>query len=223
MAARIRRHDLVWLSRAGWQHLLAGAQEPEVIECLEHWCEARLPLVVGRQDPKCPDLALGLPAPSAWGRRKIALRVPAGSVLYHDAFPRAAAVARLLPGPLRAAWKELHGSLAECDVAVRVHGSYGWEQLTGMRYLTRTSDIDLLLVVPDVQAADAVAARLDAFRWEGPRVDGELIFPSGSAVSWREWLQWRSGSVQGILVKRLDGVALEQGMAWLPSRPMVPA
>ena len=223
MAARLRRHDLVWLSRAGWQQLKAGAHEPEVDECLDHWCEKRLPLVVGRQEPGRPELALGLPAPLDRGRRKIGLRVPVECVLYHDTFPRAAAIARLLPVALRGAWKELNASLADCGVEPRVHGSFGWEQLTGLRYLTRTSDLDLLLAVADPQAADEVAERLDAFDWDGPRIDGELIFPDGSAVPWREWLQWRRGVARSVLVKRLHGVTLEEGTTWLPSRRMVPA
>ena len=54
-----------------------------------------------------------------------------------------------------------------------------------------------------------------SFAWSGPRVDGELVFPRGEAVAWREWLQWRRGEVDSVMVKRLHGVALEQGLAWL--------
>jgi phosphoribosyl-dephospho-CoA transferase len=223
MAVQLRRHDLVWLSRAGWQHLRNGSHEPEVLECMEHWCEGRLPLVVGRQDPACQELALGLAAPLAWGRRKIALRVPHGAILYHDAFPRAPEVARLLPVVLRPRWAELNVALAAAGVEPRVHGSHGWQRLTGLRYLTPQSDIDLLVPVSDVRAADAAAHRLDAFRWSGPRIDGELIFPNGNAVAWREWLQWRRGAANRIMVKRLHGVALEQGDAWMAGRRPVPA
>jgi phosphoribosyl-dephospho-CoA transferase len=223
MALPLRRHDLVWLSRAGWDHLLDGAGDAEELACLGHWCEHRLPLVVGRQDPRCPELALGLAAPLAWSRRKIALRVPQACVLYHDAFPRAVEAARLLPVPLRPRWAELNAMLAAAEVHPRVHGSYGWQRLTGLRYLTPASDVDLLLPVAGADAADAAAQRLDAFQWAGPRIDGELIFADGSAVAWREWLQWRRGAVDRILVKRLHGVVLEQGVDWLGSRKAVAA
>ena len=223
MAALFRRHDLVWLSRAGWQHLLEGACEPEVLQCMEHWCKGRLPLVIGRQDPRCQDLALGLAAPITWGRRKIALRVARSAVLYHDSFPQAPDVARLLPVALRARWVELITALATGNVEPRVHGSYGWQRVTGLRYLVPDSDIDLLLAVSGPEAADAAAGVLDAFLWTGPRVDGELIFPDGSAVAWREWLQWRRGAVHRIMVKRLHGVVLEEGLDWLESRRAVPA
>jgi len=223
MAARFRRHDLVWLSREGWLHLMAQPHEGDVLGCLQHWWSRRLPLVVGRQEPGRPELALGLAAPLEWGRRKIAVHAPRGTVLYHDRFPRAADIARLLPTGLRARWIELAPSLAKGEVDARVHGSYGWQCVTGMRYLTARSDIDLLLPVCGLDHADAVAARLEAMPWAGPRIDGELLFPNGSAVAWREWLQWRRGAVDRIMVKRLHGVSLEQGTGWLEHHRPVPA
>jgi phosphoribosyl-dephospho-CoA transferase len=215
MPLLLRRHDLVWLSREGWEHLLRQPQAPDVAACLEHWCGQRLPLVVGRQAPDQSGLALGLAAPIEWGRRKIALQVPDGCVLYHDGFPAAREVGRLVLPSLRQRWVGLWQSLAELRVQTRVHGSHGWQRLTGLRYLTPRSDMDLLMPVPDAGSADAVAACLHRFDWEGPRIDGELLFPGGSAVAWREWLQWRLGAVDRILVKRLHGVELEQGLGWL--------
>ncbi len=63
---------------------------------------------------------------------------------------------------------------------------------------------------------DAAAVLLRRSDDGSPRLDGELSFPDGSAVAWREWVAWRSGRVSAILVKRLCGVALEAGSAWLP-------
>ena len=45
--------------------------------------------------------------------------------------------------------------------------------------------------------------------WNGPRLDGELLFADGAAVAWREWLAYRQGRAAQVLVKRLHGVALE--------------
>jgi phosphoribosyl-dephospho-CoA transferase len=214
-AGLLRRHELVWLSAAGWQHVLAQPHEAPVRECIEHWRAHRLPLVVGRQAPASAELALGLPAPLAWERRKIALTVPPCHVLYHDRFPKARDIARLLQVGLRARWLQLAAQWHERGLDVRVHGSHGWQCLTGLRYLTPRSDIDLLLPVGDAQAADAAAAMLAAFEWSGPRLDGELLLAGGCAVAWCEWLQWRSGGVDRIMVKRLHGVSLEEGTAWL--------
>jgi phosphoribosyl-dephospho-CoA transferase len=208
------RHDLVWLSASGWEHARGQAADDETAACLAHWARERLPLVVGRQPPGEAELALGLAAPVDWGRRKIALRVPREAVLYHDRFPRGRAVARLLAPALRPTWHALLEALAACEVDVRVHGSYGWQQLTGLKHVLGSSDLDLLLPVADAAVADAVAERLEGVRWQGPRIDGELLFPGGAGVAWREWLQFRRGAVDRVLVKRLHGVALEDAAAW---------
>jgi phosphoribosyl-dephospho-CoA transferase len=223
MTTPLRRHDLVWLSAAGWQHVLAQPCERVLRECFAHWSARRLPLVVGRQPPEAPELALGLPAPLAWERRKIALSVPLQHVLYHDSFPKARAITAQLQFGLRARWLRLAAQLHASGIEVRVHGGHGWQCITGLRYLTPQSDLDLLLPVADAQAADAVADLLAGFTWAGPRLDGELLLPNGCAVAWREWLQWRSGSVDRILVKRLHGVSLEEGEQWLQSRTHQPA
>lgn len=213
----LQRHSLVWLSAAGWEYLIAGAHAASVLDCLTHWRENRLPLVVTRQERGCNLLALGLSAPLAWGRQKIPLKVPPGTVLYHDSFPSAPAIAGRLPAVLRPSWQHLTDSMTSMGIHARVHGSYGWQTLTGHRYLTSASDIDLLLPVRSIEAADVLTERLACFDWCGPRIDGELIFPEGEAVAWREWLRMRSGAVHRIMVKREDGVTLEEGVAWLKS------
>ena len=57
--------------------------------------------------------------------------------------------------------------------------------------------------------ADEVARALATASWAGPRLDGELLFPDGAAIAWREWSDYRQGRASQVLVKRLRGVALE--------------
>ena len=52
--------------------------------------------------------------------------------------------------------------------------------------------------------------------WPGPRLDGELLFPDGAAIAWREWVAHRDGRVAQVLVKRLRGVALESAGVGAP-------
>jgi phosphoribosyl-dephospho-CoA transferase len=219
---QLRRHDLVWLSADGWADVVDRAADDAAQACLAHWFEHRLPLVVGRQVPHAGDVALGLAAPARWERRKLALEVPPHALLYRGGFPPAADVARLLPASARARGRDLCAQLAQLGTDARVHGSHGWQQLTGLEYLRARSDLDLHLKVVDADAADAVAKVLADESWPGPRLDGELLFPCGAAVAWREWVQWRSGRVDCVLVKRLHGVALERG-AWLHRHEVVAA
>ena len=218
----LRRHQLAWLSDAGWRELKRPSRDDNSAHCMTHWAAQRLPLVVTRQT-SCAGVAatadvicLGLPAPTRWGRRKIALQTPPSSVLFFGMFPLAAEVSRLLEREHRAPWLELCAAVDRLGVAARVHGSHGWQWLTGLAYLHALSDIDLHLAVGSVAQADAVVALLATTTFGGPRIDGELVFPDGSAVAWREWWQWRQGRVRQVLVKRLRGAALESGLQWLP-------
>jgi len=217
----LQRHGLVYLSTAGWAGVLARAWDAEARACLEHWAAQQLPLVVTRQID-CSgsvaadgEVALGLPAPLCWSRRRIALRVPRKALLYSDEFPRMAAVAPLLPRAVRAGWVLLQRALDDLYLPARVYGSHGWQQLSGLAYLRATSDLDLLVRVADADDADAAVHALANAGIAAPRLDGELLFPHGAAVAWREWQAWRAGDAAAVLVKRRDGVALERGLGWL--------
>lgn len=207
----LQRHRLVWLHAAGWQRLLAQPRDPQAQACLAHWAAHDGPLVVARQGAgDGGPLALGLSAPLAWGRRKLALSVAREGVARLGDFPLAAAVGPLLPVAVRARWQALADALAALGATARVHGSHGWQLLSGLPHLREGSDLDVHVTVPDAPTADAVAARLVALDWPGPRLDGELVFASGAAVAWREWRDWRAGRCAQVMVKRLAGVTLER-------------
>ena len=206
----VHRQQLVRLSVDGWAHVLQAPWDAGARACLALWAERGLPLVVTRQPPSQDDaLATGLPAPSRFRRRRLAVAVAPRDVLFLDEFPAAEAAARLLPRDLAATWRLLVAALAECDCAARVYGGYGWQALTRLAYVHAASDLDLLLPVSSHAQADAVAHVLAAAPWDGPRLDGELLFADGAAVAWREWREHREGRVAQVLVKRLRGVALE--------------
>ena len=199
----LRRHDLFHLSPEAWADVLARVWDTEALACLTHWRDHDLPLVVARQagavEPGA--VALGLPAPACWSRRRLALRVRADQLGRAAALPGIDAVAGLLPP----------GFLA--GHPLRIAGSFGWQRLTGLAYVHGDSDIDLLVTVADAPAADAVARQLADGEPAGPRLDGELIFPSGAAVAWREWAAVCGSAARQVLVKRLGGVALEDRSA----------
>ncbi len=205
----VHRQQLVRLSVDGWARVLQAPWDAGARACLALWAERGLPLVVTRQPPSNGDaLATGLPAPSRFRRRRLAVAVAPRDVLFLDEFPPAEAAARLLPRGLAAAWRRLVAALAECDCAARVYGGYGWQALTRLAYVRAQSDLDLLLPVSSHAQADAVAHVLAAAPWDGPRLDGELLLADGTAVAWREWREHREGRVAQVLVKRLRGVAL---------------
>lgn len=216
MLPELQRHQLVRLTPTGWAGVQSEDREPRAQAALAHWAAHDLPLVVTRQRVDDGEqVALGLPAPTCWGRLRLALSVPAVALRDQHGFPEPTVITPLLALPVRAAWTTLADRLAALGVAPRVYGSHGWQAITGLAYLRDSSDLDLWLPVRDAAQADAAAALLDDADWRGPRLDGEIGLPDGAAVAWREWRQWRDGRVDAVLVKHRTGVRLERGSQWL--------
>jgi phosphoribosyl-dephospho-CoA transferase len=67
--------------------------------------------------------------------------------------------------------------------------------------------MDLLAHVPDLDTAGQVVWLLQGLQL-GCRVDGELVFPGGWAVAWREYATLIGGKVEQVLVKHRTGVQL---------------
>lgn len=209
----LRRHQLAHLSPTGWRQILDREWDAVARACLIHWATHALPLVVTRQRmpgtaPGEP-LALGLAAPACWERRSLALQVAAVDLAWLSEFPRLGQALAVLSRSHRAPLQALDRALQRHGVRAHVYGSAGWQQLTGLAYLHERSDLDLWLAVDGAAQADAAVHALQACD-STLRLDGELMFPDGSAVAWREWAHWREGQCTQVLVRRLHSVALEQ-------------
>jgi phosphoribosyl-dephospho-CoA transferase len=214
-----RRHDLVSISQDGWSALLDGDWDDEARDCLAHWAAHALALVVARQsgtEPLAahrqapePAVALGLPAPTCWSRRRLMLRLPVRFITATLAFPSLDRVLARWSSPAYDDHRDLSRALATAGFPATVYGSYGWQHMTGLSSVRDGSDIDLIVRVATIDEADQAAGLLNIHAENPkPRVDGELIFPDGSAVAWREWLQWRAGRTRSLLVKDTTGASL---------------
>jgi phosphoribosyl-dephospho-CoA transferase len=217
----LQRNQLVWLSASAWQALLARPWDAQAQAILYFWQAEQLPLVVCRQRlPASPQrISLGLPAPLQWERRKLAFELPVDAITRCGAFP----LLRSIPlGP--ADTEQVQALLLHTDalqVAVQVYGSYGWQWLCGLPCVRASSDMDLLLHVADLDMAGQMVWLLQGLHLDC-RVDGELVFPGGWAVAWREYAQLIGGKVEQVLVKHRTGVQL-LGMAALRSLYGAPA
>jgi phosphoribosyl-dephospho-CoA transferase len=213
----LRRHQLVRLTSAGWQRAASQHADREAQRCIAHWAAHDLPLVVATQagalDARL--VSLGLPVPTRWGRRRLAVTVaPADLRVGTAEFPTFAECGHEFASA-STRWSSLSTALARSVHRTRVYGSFGWQHLTGLAYVRESSDLDLLLSATDARHADAIVATLTRSGVATPRLDGELCFADGSAVAWREWTAWRAGRVRKILVRRLRGAGLESDASWL--------
>ncbi|MBU4609599.1 malonate decarboxylase holo-[acyl-carrier-protein] synthase [Achromobacter sp. GG226] len=204
----LRRHQLARLTPQSWQALLTRAWDNEARACLTHWATHGLPLVVTVQRAIQPgEVALGLPAPWCWGRRRIALQVAKAAIESLDTCPPLHALAHTFPDRAPS-WQPLIAALDSLHAQAHVYGSHAWQHLTGLDYVHAESDLDLWVGVAGEDHADAVAAALGSASPPGLRCDGELVFPAGAAVNAREWQTWREGRARSLLVRELNGASL---------------
>jgi len=213
----LQRNQLVWLTGDGWQQVLGRDWDTQAHTILQHWHANQLPLVACSQrvHHTPATISLGLPAPTQWGRRKLALEVLPQEVGGTGLFPALEQLAlRHFPEP---GVSPFLAHMQALQVPVQVYGSFGWQHLTGLDYVRPSSDLDVRAQVPDHATASAVARGLHALHLP-LRVDGELAFPDGSAVAWREYLQWLDGKTERVLLKTRTGIQLTDPAGWVQAR-----
>jgi phosphoribosyl-dephospho-CoA transferase len=201
-----RRHDLVWLTRAGWH--AAVTADPGHDGALRDWYENDWPAVVRRQDASAGDavVCLGIPLPISSGvRQRLSL------VAHVDHIARRTAPVTLADALAAAPPAWLAGLVAlardAAGLDLRVYGSLAMESVTGAPYLRPESDIDLLLR-PSTRTELRAGLALLAHHAALLPLDGEIVFPSGDAVAWKEWLAARRDQAR-VLVKSLHAVRLQ--------------
>ena len=196
---RFERHRIVHLDPACWPHILAKHSTSEEIPEVIDWIAEGRPLIARR--PLCDDGAglvpLGLPLPPSLGKLRLSFVVPPEAILSDSPPPLLTDAGRDAP----VAWQPTIDAIVALDPWTRCFGSLAWAHLTGLPYLSATSDIDLLWQVADVAGAERLAslALIDA---AAPmRLDGEIVTPTSLAIQWREWAL----GAPELLVKTNDG------------------
>lgn len=206
-AQGFERHMLVWLAEPGWRAALDTAP-PEHRPALKIWQKQDWPAVVRRYDAGAPpeDICLGLPLPpddDTGEKIRIALRAHVGHI--GKAAPaielRAAVRAS---GEWRAPLAALERDAAGLDL--RLYGSLAMQALTGLLYLTPESDIDILFH-PTTRRQLAEGVALLSRHAKYLPLDGEIVFPGGQAVSWKEW-QIATANPAKVIVKQICSVRL---------------
>ncbi|MCJ2133511.1 malonate decarboxylase holo-[acyl-carrier-protein] synthase [Methylobacterium sp. J-026] len=206
-AKGLRRHDLVRADPAAWAAWLGTRSDLAGHPHLGRWAEASRPLIVRRRLPgETGDaVPLGVPMPPSDGKRRIGLALPMDALTPMTA-PGLADVAEHAP----AAWGQTVTALVALGhrhgIAPRPFGALLWQAVTGLTYLSATSDLDLLWSCP-VPVPTGLLAGLDAIARAAPmRIDGEILLPDGAGLHWRELHDAPEGG--SVLAKSRDRVCL---------------
>ncbi|ACI93977.1 holo-ACP synthase, malonate decarboxylase-specific [Afipia carboxidovorans OM5] len=184
------------------------------IAVIESWIRAGRPLIARTRSDRDADglIALGLPLPLNLGKKRIALTVEPSLVQSVAQPPSLREAIETLPPEWRAGVDRLCQELTEHAASVRVVGSLAWQYLTGEIYLHPRSDLDLVIHPTSMAQLRALLQILeDSDLSPGPRIDGEIVAPSGEAVAWRELLS----SSRDVLVKDIRGPRIASRDMWL--------
>ena len=203
------RHDLVYLQpEADWQSPCAAPGSP-LAQAAQRWLAAGRPLVAARQPADEEMLLLGLTLPTAQERQRLTIRVAATAVERCRPPLQIEQCLHRLP----AAHALELGALAERAragaIALGVYGSLAWEAISGESYRHPASDIDLICDVASEEQLIAALGELERAAARLPcRLDGEIRFPDGNAVAWREILAHLPTPETPVLAKGQRDVAL---------------
>ncbi len=191
------------VSPAAWSARLRERTELADQPCVKPWAELGWPMIVTRVPPDTPRtmVSVGLSLPPGAARRRFSLLLPTDAIERAEPPLKLQAAASSAP----AAWTACIQALIDAAPEVAVFGSLAMQHETGLAYLRRDSDLDVLLTHDGREHSERLLRELADIAATAPmRLDGELIRPDGTAAQWRE-LQ---GGAAQVLVKKPDGVAL---------------
>jgi len=207
MLEPLRRHDLLRVHPEAWGQILRERPHLREAPHLAEWAALGRPVMVRRRIAnEQPDrVPVGLPLPPLDGKLRIAFQVRPEAIRERVG-PHALRTARdAVPSSWKATVDALLAAAEQASVEPCLFGSLLWQQLTGLPYLSATSDLDLLWLVSDPASAAWIAGRIAAIEaTSAVRLDGEFILRDGGGANWREL----HGGVARVLVKTLDGVEI---------------
>ena len=203
---RVRRHDLIFVSPVAWHSLLKMRDDLAEESLVVDWADRGWPLVARRAVPgDTVGVALGLPLPPFAGKRRLSFLMQPGDLVSTAPPLELSATIDAAPELWRRTLNQVADLASRHGVEARVFGSLEWRMLTGLNYLTASSDLDLLLPIRRSSDLAQLTTDLAAIEAAAPmRLDGELVRDDGVGVNWREI----HAGAREVLVKSTGDVAL---------------
>lgn len=206
------RHNRVWLCEAGWQRALEAVPDVYVAE-IKQWVDNNWPAIVRReesgmaQDKIC--LGIALPPPLHQGRK---IRIPfsacTSEVVRHEAPLDMAGAISAMPSAWLAPFAALSQAAGSRQLKFHIYGAVAMQAETRLPYIGASSDIDLLFYPKTRKQLQEGLSLLQEYVRLLP-LDGEIIFPCGRAVAWKEWaFTAENPESMRVITKSMHGVNL---------------
>jgi phosphoribosyl-dephospho-CoA transferase len=201
-----RRHDLVIVSATAWCSFVETRDDLADDPLVAGWVDRGWPLISRRSLPgEGRGVPLGLPLPPSAGKRRIGLLMEPVGIKSTARPPLLSAAFRVAPNAWIPTLRTLNHVATRLGVEARVFGSLAWCLLTGLNYLSVSSDLDFILSPPRPRDFAELMTELDSIDRAAPmRLDGEIVRDDGAGVHWREL---HSGA-RDVLVKTAGGPRL---------------
>ena len=183
-----RRHTLIHPHIETWSRKLTARPELAAQPLVRDWVARGWPLIARRPSAhEAHGIPVGLPLPPSAGKARVALMLNHDDIDRAEPLPTLAAALETAPVTWRPALHALVATAAAHQVSVYVFGSLAWQHLTGLPYLSPTSDVDLAWSAPSRDRLDALLHAIAEVERAAPMgVDGEIVLRDGAAANWRE-------------------------------------
>jgi len=176
------------VSPTAWRSFLESRAELADDALVAGWVDRGWPLIARRlASEEGHGVPVGLPLPPSAGKRRIGLLMDSAGIRSVARPPLLSTAFCVAP----TAWIPTLGTLnhmaARLGVEARVFGSLAGCLLTGLSYLSASSDLDFILSLPRPRDFAELMTELDSIDSAAPmRLDGEIVRADGAGVHWRE-------------------------------------
>jgi phosphoribosyl-dephospho-CoA transferase len=205
------RHELLRLAPGFWPQALASGPAIGAAPALRIWADHGWPVMVRQRvaGERAEMVPIGVSLPPFAGKQRIALAIHEQAVLERSPPPSLWAVRHVVDRSWMPTLRALVMLGARHAVTPAAIGSLLWQYRTGLRYLSPQSDLGLLWRAHGGYDLGDLLAGIAAEQQSAPmRIDGEIVFPDGTAVNWRELHHALRHGIGEVLVKSLEGIRL---------------
>lgn len=199
------RHQLVYLDE---EYLYKDEVCEEKYKKLFYsWLKSSHPFIVAKQeDKKSEKIRLGFLLPLENGKHRVSLLIDKKAVSKSLLPLKLSSIVSSLDSKWQKPLLELIYSFEDLKIDLHVFGSSMWQYYVKKRYMSESSDIDLLWTCFCPDKLNAALFILKHWRERySLKIDGEVEFKKGLSCSWQELLN----EDEKLIVRTLRSVSLE--------------